>query len=217
MGPLKLRPRRAATGSSFAEVLSLPGVEEQVELRNRFGFMAFHGGNLERRTEHIAERAAAEAGASVYAVTQPDGIRRHFPSVTVDPRRSSLLRSFIEHCDVVIAVHGYGRRGRWDDLLCGGQNRELAQHTGRHLAAVLPARYNVVVDLGRIPDGLRGVHPDNPVNLPSGKGVQLELPPGVRGLTPLAGRLGEPFPHLEALIAGLVAAARSWPVRGPMS
>lgn len=198
-------------GRTFADVLRLPGVEERVELRSRIGFMAFHGGNLERRTEQIAERTAAATGASVYTVTQPEGVRHHFPSVTVDPERSEPLRSFMEHCEVVIAVHGYGRRGRWDDLLCGGQNRDLARHIGGHLAASLPDRYRIVTDLAQIPPGLRGVHPENPVNRPLHRGVQLELPPSVRGLTPLAARHGTPFPHLEALIGGLVAAARSWP------
>lgn len=203
--------REVERGRTFAEVLRLPGVEERVELRSRIGFMAFHGGNLERRTEQIARRSAREADASVYTVTQPAGIRHHFPSVTVDPDRSDRLRSFFEHCEVVIAVHGYGRRGRWDDLLCGGQNRELARHVGDHLTTALPDRYNVITDLARIPQGLRGIHPENPVNRARRKGVQLELPPSVRGLTPLAARHGTPFPHLEALIGGLVAAVQSWP------
>ena len=40
--------------------------------------------------------------------------------------------------------------------------------------------FTVVDDLEAIPRELRGVHPRNPVNRPSGGGVQLELPPRVR-------------------------------------
>ena len=33
---------------------------------------------------------------------------------------SPQLASFLDHCDVVVAIHGYGLRGRWIDLLFGG-------------------------------------------------------------------------------------------------
>ena len=38
----------------------------------------------------------------------------------------------------------------------------------------------IVDDLDEIPKAVRGIHPRNPVNLPPGGGVQLELPPRVR-------------------------------------
>ncbi|NNE95842.1 MAG: replication protein, partial [Acidimicrobiales bacterium] len=168
----------------FREVLDLPNVHEHMELRSRFGFLAFHGGNLERRTDWIAWDAAERSGSSVYSVSQPPGRRHHYPSASVHPRHSSRLASFVDHCDVVISVHGFGRHGHWDDLLCGGRNRTLAAHAGVVLRSRLPDRYNVVTELDAIPRPLRGMHPDNPVNLPRGAGMQLELPPGVRGLTP---------------------------------
>ena len=37
-------------GMTFAEVLAQPGVVEEVELRGTFGFLAFHGGPVERVT-----------------------------------------------------------------------------------------------------------------------------------------------------------------------
>ena len=58
-----------------------------LELRSRFGLMAFHGGNLERGTDVIAAAAAERAGASLYAVRQPPGLRWHMPSVAVRPGR----------------------------------------------------------------------------------------------------------------------------------
>src|SRR3954471_2358794 len=52
----------------FAELLAHEGVEELCELRSPFGFMAFHGGNLEHGTDQVALEAAARAGASFYGV-----------------------------------------------------------------------------------------------------------------------------------------------------
>ena len=39
----------------FAELLRQPGVEEVLELRSSFGFLAFHGGSLEAETDTIAQ------------------------------------------------------------------------------------------------------------------------------------------------------------------
>ena len=200
---------------TFAELLDLPGVEEELTLRSTFGFCAFHGGNLERRTEIIAREAAERAGASYYGVIQPKGIRRHIPSKFVSPDHSVRLASFIEHCDVVIAIHGYGLRGRWIDLLFGGGNRALAAHMAHHVRhSATP--YRCVDDLDEIPSRLRGIHPDNPANLPRFGGVQIELPPRIRGLTPMAlywpghDYETQPFPHIEWLIEGLAEGALAW-------
>lgn len=205
---------------TFADLLQLPGVREELTLRSTFGFCAFHGGNLERRTELVARRAAERSGASYYGVIQPRGIRRHIPSKLVSPNESTTLARFIDHCDVVVAIHGYGLRGRWIDLLFGGGNRDLASHMAHHVGHSAPS-YRCVADLDDIPKRLRGVHPDNPANLPRGGGVQIELPPRIRGLTPMAlywpGHQAreEPFPHLEWLIEGLVEGALAWDVATP--
>lgn len=201
---------------TFAELLAMPGMIEVAHLRSRFGFLAFHGGNLERMTDQIASEAAARAGASFYAVLQPVGVRHHIPSAQVDPAASPRLAAFLAHCDAVVAVHGYGLQGRWTHLLLGGRNRQLAGHVGHHLRHALPA-YEVVDDLERIPAPLRGLHPCNPCNRTRGGGVQLELPPRVRGLTPMARwwpGAGRRFPHVDDLVAGLAAAATSWEVDG---
>lgn len=205
---------------TFAELLAKPGVIEVSDLKSRFGFCAFHGGNLERVTEQIASEAAARSGSSFYAVMQPPGMRHHIPSAQVSPDHSPALKAFIEHCDVVVAIHGYGRRKFFTSLLCGGQNRELAAHVAHHVRAVLPA-YQTIDEIEEIPKALRGLHPDNPCNLPSHGGVQLELPPRVRGLSPLAkywpsgtapsGGFGaKRFAHVNDLIDGLVSAAADW-------
>jgi phage replication-related protein YjqB (UPF0714/DUF867 family) len=199
----------------FAELLAHDGVEEDLELRSPFGFLAFHGGNLEAGTDVIAAAAAEQAGASLYAVRQPDGLRWHLPSVEVTPDDSPALAAFLDHVEVAVALHGYGRDGWWTRLLLGGRNRELATHVAGHLRATLPG-YDVVDDLDEIPPELRGVHRANPVNRCPGAGVQVELPPRVRTWTPHWADLptGAPIPHLADLVAGLVAAARTWP-HGP--
>lgn len=195
----------------FAELLAHEGVEELCELRSRFGFMAFHGGNLEKGTDSVALEAASTAGASLYAVVQPADLRWHIPSTAVRPAESPALARFLDHVDVVVALHGYGAEGYWTTLLLGGRNRELAAHVGSSLRSTLtPHDYEVVDDLESIPSRLRGVHPDNPVNLPRGGGVQLELPPRVRGTSPLS----KPE-YTSALIEGLAAAASTWTVRAP--
>jgi len=52
------------------ELLQRPGVREILELRGTFGFMAIHGGNLERATDVVAREAAERSGASCYSVIQ---------------------------------------------------------------------------------------------------------------------------------------------------
>ncbi|MGZ4710649.1 MAG: poly-gamma-glutamate hydrolase family protein [Acidimicrobiales bacterium] len=199
----------------FEELLAHPGVEEIGVLRSTFGFMAFHGGSLEQVTDDIALAAAERGGASVYAVVQPPGFRWHLPSTQIDPAHSPVLAAFLEHVDVVVAVHGFGRQDMFTTLLLGGRNRELGRHVGRHLQSGLPG-YEIVDALERIPKELRGLHPENPVNRPRQGGVQLELPPRVRGLGPFwadfraeHGDDAHP-PHTEALIDALADAATTW-------
>ena len=195
----------------FGELLRHEGVVEVCELRSPFGFMAFHGGSLERVTDEIAAEASARAGASYYAVLQPPDLRWHVPSRLVSPSQSEALAEFLDHAQATVAVHGYGRRDHFTTLLLGGRNRALASHLAAHLRPSLP-HYDVVDDLDHIPEALRGQHPDNPVNHPGTPGVQLELPPRVRGLGPYWADAddGARAPHTEALIDALATAAGSW-------
>ncbi|MFM2073613.1 MAG: hypothetical protein RLZZ623_3877 [Actinomycetota bacterium] len=196
---------------SFAELLSTPGVDEVCELRSAFGFMAYHGGALEEVTDLIAREAAERTGSSYYGVHQPKGMERHIPSIRFDPAVSPQLKSFVEHVEIVITIHGFGRPGFYTTLLLGGQNRELAHHVGAVLRRRLPA-YEVATDMDRIPNELRGLHHRNPVNLPPQQGVQIELPPRVRGTTPLFWDWEGPglAPHAQALVEGLVEAVQTW-------
>jgi phage replication-related protein YjqB (UPF0714/DUF867 family) len=195
----------------FARLQSHPGVTEVLELRSTFGFMAFHGGSLERETEVIAMAAASRAGASCYALVMPPEFRWHIPSNRVDPAHSPALAAFIDHVEVAVAVHGYGRGGMFTTMLLGGQHRALAGHLGRALRQRL-GHYRVLDELDDIPADLRGLHELNPVNRPRNGGVQLELPPRVRGMGPFwAGwDRTRPNPHTAALVETLADAATSW-------
>ncbi len=81
------------TPADFAELVRAPGVVEELELRSRFGFCAYHGGHLERQTHIIAREAAARSGSSYYAVIQPPDRVHHIPSTRVDPDASDHFRS----------------------------------------------------------------------------------------------------------------------------
>ena len=196
----------------FDQLLAHEGVEEVLELRGTFGFMAYHGGGLEEMTDVIARAAAEMSNASYYGVHQPVGMEWHIPSTKVSPEHSRKLSDFLEHVDIVVTVHGFGRIGMWATLLLGGTNRDLAHHVGSHIRLRLPA-YDVRTNLDDIPSELRGLHPKNPVNLPRRGGAQLELPPRVRGTSPLFWDWEGPGlnPHTQALVEALAAAAQTFP------
>lgn len=196
---------------SLSALLSEPGVTEISQLRSRFGFFAIHGGGLEEMTDVIAERAAQAAGASVYIVRHPDRYPHHLPSALFDPAESPRLAEFLDHVDVAVSLHGYGRDGRSTQLLAGGRNRALADHLTRHIELT---GYQVITDLDDIPPELRGLHPRNPVNRVRGGGTQLELSARVRGISPRSPLPGDDglSSVTSALTQGLAAAARSWPM-----
>jgi phage replication-related protein YjqB (UPF0714/DUF867 family) len=180
----------------FSELLATPGVIERSELRSTFGVMAFHGGNLERVTDEIAQIVADRTGASLYVVAQVHPVREHISSSKVLRSESARLDAFLSHVQTTVALHGYGREGFWTSTLLGGTNRGLAAHLARTLDKHLP-EFNAIDDLDAIPSELRGLHRDNPVNVPKYGGVQIELPPRVRGLTPHAASM----PRTDGFIA----------------
>jgi phage replication-related protein YjqB (UPF0714/DUF867 family) len=194
----------------LSELLAHDGVEETAELRSTVGFMALHGGSLERGTAEIAREAAERSGASYYGVIQPERLRWHVPSAAFDPAHSPTLAAFIDHVDVALAIHGYGRPDLFTTVLLGGHNRTLCDRIATTLTTTLPD-YTFEADLERVPRELRGQNPANPVNLPRFGGAQIELPPRIRGLGPFWEGHPEPCPHTEELIAGLATVARSLP------
>jgi len=202
---------------TFAELLAMPGVVEQCELRGAFGLMAYHGGGLEEMTDVVARAVAERAGASYYGVHHPPDWTLHLSSTRIDPAGSPTLAGFLDHVEVVITIHGFGRRGYFTSLLLGGRNRDLARHVAGHLRRGLP-QYEIVDDLDRIPSSLRGTHHRNPVNLPPEHGVQIELPPRVRGGGPYWKDCDhELVPHTVALIDSLAKAVTTWQPTRPTS
>ena len=195
----------------FADLLAHPGVEERCVLAGPVGFCALHGG-LEQSTAEIATAAATASGASLYAVVQPDDLRWHISSKDFLVASSPALHDFVEHVEIVVSLHGYGglrtSDDRWTTVLVGGGNRALARELAASLRDALP-EYTWLDDIDRIPPHLRGVHPDNPVNGPRGGGVQLELPPRVRGYGQYWRDFAGPGwpPHTASLIETLTAFA----------
>jgi phage replication-related protein YjqB (UPF0714/DUF867 family) len=214
----------------LAELLTLPGVKEECVLRSTVGFMALHGGSQDRGTHEIAVDAATWAGASYYAIIQPSGVRVHLTSRRHDPDQSDRLRAFLAHVDVAISVHGFGRdgfnlfvdpargiviepygpalRGRQTGplrgIIIGGQNARLLA-VARELLHERVAGYHVADERIRL-----GFHPENPVNLPRWQGVQIELPPGLRGI----GDLGEQLaPRRDKAVTEVITALVELAVR----
>jgi phage replication-related protein YjqB (UPF0714/DUF867 family) len=208
---------------NLAELLAMPGITEECILRSNVGFMALHAGSQDRGTEQIASQAAEQAGASYYAIVHPPGLRVHLTSRLHSPDDSSRLRAFLAHVDVAISVHGFGRDGFavWVDperglivepygpamrgqqtgplrgIILGGLNQPMLD-VARALFHQRIAGYRVADERVRL-----GFHPDNPVNLPPAHGVQVELPPGLRGI----GDFGETLrPRHDDAVTEVVAA-----------
>jgi phage replication-related protein YjqB (UPF0714/DUF867 family) len=206
----------------LAELLSLPGVEEFCVLRSTVGFMALHGGSQDRGTHEIACRAAEQAGGSYYAIVQPSAMRAHLTSRSHNPDQSERLRAFLRHVKIAISIHGYGRdlfrlqadpvqgivvepygpalhgrqTGPFKEIILGGRNADFLE-VARRLFFDRFEGYCLGDERIRL-----GFDPDNPVNLPSAQGVQVELPPGLRGI----GEFGEQLvPRQDGIVTEVIA------------
>jgi phage replication-related protein YjqB (UPF0714/DUF867 family) len=190
------------------ELLDHTGVEQRCVLRSSVGFLALHGGSQDRGTDVIAERAAERAGASYYGIVQPPSRRVHLPSKEHDPAEAPGLQRFLDHVAVAISVHGFGRdsftfaldperglvlepygppmrgaqRGPLRGIILGGRNEELLEHARTFFDDRFEG-YHVADRRVRL-----GFHPRNPANPPRRHGIQVELPPGLRGIGPLGER-----------------------------
>ncbi|MBK8335006.1 MAG: poly-gamma-glutamate hydrolase family protein [Acidimicrobiaceae bacterium] len=123
-----------------------------------------------------------------------------------------------EFCELrtSIGFMGYGgvpeHPRRWLTLCVGGQGRSAAALVSDRLRASLDD-YEVIDTLDDIPRQYRGLHPDNPINRVRSEGVQIELPPRVRGVSPIWAdhdfELGPWVPHTAALLDAQVARHRT--------
>jgi phage replication-related protein YjqB (UPF0714/DUF867 family) len=209
----------------LADLLAEPSVEEHCVLRSGVGVMALHGGSQDRGTDVIARAVAERTGASYYAIVQPPTLRIHLRSKDLDPADSPALPRFLDHVEVAVSVHGFGRDGFavWVDpnrglvvapygpprrgpqsgplrgVIVGGLNPGLVAEARRCFEGRLDG-YRVAD-----PERVRlGFHPKNPVNLPRGRGVQVELPPGLRGIGDW-GERPQPDPADPGLLASTEA------------
>ena len=181
---------------------ALPAVEQSITapipasyLRCEYhGIHAFRWIDDDGRARVLRFRWEPDEG--VASITDDEAAGRDADFLHHDLDALPKLRAVLEHADVVVSLHGYGRPDLRDTLLLGGGNRELAATLAARLRQALPA-WPVVDDLEAIPVRLRGVHPDNPVNRSRRGGVQVELPPRIRD--------GECDDEREALIDTLAS------------
>lgn len=155
------------------ELLRHPEVREVATIQGPMGLMALHGG-IEPPTYALARQVAGTVDASLYAVVQPEARNHegHLTSTLYRRSESRLLDAFLDRVVVAVSVHGMNRRGMNGKIALGGRNRPLAARLG---SVLREAGFDAIDELERIPAYLRGTHPDNPVNLPPGRGVQMEI------------------------------------------
>ena len=159
----------------ITKLLEREDVNEELELRSSFGFMAYHGGSLEKATDVIA-REAAERSNLFPTMALFKAMRiRYILLLHSYLRRKVIYFLFLDHVQIVVTILGYGREHLFYSVLLGGRNRQLADHFtrffGKHSQIM-----NLETVLENIPKELRGQHLRNPVNYPP-QGRQLELPP----------------------------------------
>jgi phage replication-related protein YjqB (UPF0714/DUF867 family) len=154
-------------------------------LRSRVGVLALHGG-LEGGTAELAAAIADASGASLLCFRQPPTIARHLSSHRMANPGCAHLSMFLEHVDLVVSVHGHLRPDEDHQIYLGGSHRAAAEVVARHLTAQAPT-FVPITDISRIPPSLRGLRPDNPVNMTARGGVQVELPLSARDAYPQAG------------------------------
>jgi phage replication-related protein YjqB (UPF0714/DUF867 family) len=155
-------------------------VQEYLQLEGPLGLIALHGGGIEPGTEEIARFVANHSGASlyVYAGRRSGGnLSLHSPSHDGKTEKRTLLVEFLNHVKAAISIHGHGRRQ--DRVYVGGLHQSMIQ---RFVGLVQPAlfEYEWISNPKIIPSGLRGQSPNNVVNLPPARGMQLELPSKLR-------------------------------------
>ncbi|MGV9544125.1 poly-gamma-glutamate hydrolase family protein [Nocardia beijingensis] len=164
--------QRWASADKLTRMLAESRIE--VDLDGPVGFLALHGG-IESGTASLALRAASRVGGSALIVRQQSNdTRLHVSSNEFAPELFPQLRLILDHCPVIVSLHGHNRRAFAHHVMVGGQNRvlagEMASCLRRHTE-----RLAVIDDLAVIPPEINGTKPANPVNI-AAAGTQLEIP-----------------------------------------
>jgi phage replication-related protein YjqB (UPF0714/DUF867 family) len=174
-------------------------VHEYLQLAGPLGVIAIHGGGIEPGTEEIARYVAKCSGASlyVYAGRRAAGnILLHQTSHTVNIEKRPLAVQFLNHVYTAISIHGHGRE--INRVYAGGLHENMVQRFVELARPVLSA-YEWISDPEITPPELRGRNPFNIVNLPPGRGMQLELPRKLREIKPVNDQKGSE-PAGDALV-----------------
>ena len=149
------------------------GVDYEIEVIKRgreVGIAAIHGGGIEPLTGELARDIAGEE----YSYYEFRGIRpARNAELHIDSRRFDelRLRAMLSYVRTVIGVHGVA--GEECVVYAGGNNRELLAVSEEKLRAA-----GFTVGVATAP--LAGRHPDNFINRPTDRGVQMELSRGLR-------------------------------------
>jgi len=160
-------------------------IQEYLHLAGPLGIIAIHGGGIEPGTEEIARFVADYSGASlyVYAGRRPsDNVALHQASHTVNIDERPLVARFLSHVNNAISIHGHGRD---NNLVYAGGLHQSMVHRFVELAKPVLSAYEWISDPEITPPEIRGQSPVNIVNLPPGRGMQLELPRKLRETKPI--------------------------------
>jgi phage replication-related protein YjqB (UPF0714/DUF867 family) len=164
--------------SSFAELASDKqegrDYKRLVEMReSRFAIIAPHGGGIEPGTSEIARAIAnGEFASYCFEGMQPTGNKElHITSTCFD---EPICVQLVQHFQTVIAVHGCA--GKHEAVYVGGLDDNLKAQI---IEALMSAGFEACDDIS----DHSGSHPQNICNRGiSGKGLQLEITEGLRGV-----------------------------------
>jgi phage replication-related protein YjqB (UPF0714/DUF867 family) len=149
--------------------------------RSGAAVIAPHGGGIEPGSCRIAD-AIASGDHSFYAFRglKPTG---NFDElhVTSTHFNEPKCRALIEHCHIVVAIHGCqdrpGKKGNDRMVFLGGRDENLRRRIEEHLNAARPKLQKIRFETGKHDDPrMQGTDPDNICNWGQGRrGVQLEM------------------------------------------
>jgi len=160
---------------------------EFLHLEGSLGILALHGGRIEPGTEEIARFVAQQSRASLYVFSgrrSVDNLSLHQPSHRMALQSRPLLFRFLDRVQTAISIHGHGRDQRC--VYVGGLHQVMVQRFAELALEAFP-QYVWISDPERIPLDIRGLDPNNIVNLPPAHGMQLELPKPLRQSRPTSG------------------------------
>jgi len=157
-----------------------PDFREYGAKRGKIGVFAIHGGGIEIGTEQIARNIAKRTNCSVYIFSgrkKTGNNNLRISSIEFASLNHPLFSNILSHIEKIVAIHGHNQNKK--DIHIGGRNVDLKSKIAEALKKRLP-EYHVITFLHEIPDLMKGIDPNNFVNLPQERGMQIELPQALR-------------------------------------